>query len=454
MLTTLMLSRIQFAFTISFHILFPAFSIGLATFLAIMEGAWLKTKNPIYLQICKFWMKIFAITFGMGIVSGIVMEFQLGTNWAGFTKLVGPVLGSLFTYEVLTAFFIEAGFLGVMIFGWNKVGPKLHYLATLLVVVGVTLSAFWILSANSWMQTPSGASLELGRFVVSNWVKVVFNPSSIPRFFHMLLAAYLTTAFAIAGISAYYLLKKDHLVFARLAFSFAMWAIIVLIPLQIFMGDQTGIVVHQYQPIKTAAMEGNWDTQAGAPLLLFAVPEDRQQKNSYVVAIPHVASLINTHEWNGTLVGLKSVQPADQPYVPLVFYSFRIMVAVGLLMLLIGTIGLYLRWHKRLYDRVWFLKISLWCSPIGFIALITGWVTAEAGRQPWAVYGLIRTADAVSTVTVHEVLISFVLLFLVYGIIFGIFYCRYLFRTIKKGPDVITKDTLRPFTYMLQGDEK
>jgi cytochrome d ubiquinol oxidase subunit I len=452
-MTAELLSRIQFAFTISFHILFPAFSIGLATFLAIMEGAWLKTKNPIYMMICRFWMKVFAITFGMGVVSGIVMEFQLGTNWAGFTQVVGPVLGSLFTYEVLTAFFIEAGFLGVMIFGWNKVGPRLHYGATLLVFFGVTLSAFWIMSANSWMQTPSGATIVNHHFVVNSWLKVIFNPSVLVRFVHMLLAAYLTTLFVIAGVTAYYLIKKIHFEFAKKCFSFAMWAIIILIPLQIYMGDANGREVLQNQPIKTAAMEAVWKTQNGAPFLIFAIPDDKAEKKKWAIGIPHAASLINTHQWDGKLQGLDSVKPSDQPYVPIVFFSFRIMVAVGMLMLLVGLYGLWLRYRRKLYDQRWFLRTCVILAPMGFIALLTGWFTAETGRQPWIVYGLLRTADAVSPIHVRDVIISFILLFMVYGVIFGVFYFRYLFKVFKEGP-ALPKDHRQPFGYLPQPEEK
>jgi cytochrome d ubiquinol oxidase subunit I len=442
-----LLSRIQFAFTISFHILFPAFSIGLATFLAIMEGLWLKTKNPIYYQICRYWIKIFALTFGMGVVSGIVMEFQLGTNWAGFTRAVGPVLGGLFTYEVLTAFFIEAGFLGVMIFGWSKVGPKLHYLATLLVWFGVTLSAFWILAANSWMQTPAGAILENGRFVVQSWWHVIINHSIIVRYSHMMLAAYLCTAFVISSVSAYYLLKGRHVEFAKKCFSFSLLVIVITIPLQIWVGDEAGIKDHEYQPIKTAAIEANWKTQNGAPLLLFAIPDQAEQKNLFEIGIPHLASVINTHQWNGRLQGLDTVSKADQPFVPIVFYSFRIMVAAGLLMLLIGIIGLYLRYKKKLYTSNCFLRTNLYLAPLGFIAMITGWFTAETGRQPWVVHGLLRTADAVSKVHTRDVIISFVLLFIVYGIIFGVFYFRYLLQVIKAGPAEIDQHRM-PFSYM------
>lgn len=433
-LDTTLVSRIQFAFTISFHILFPSFSIGMAMFLAIMEGVWLKTRNPRYLEICKFWMKIFALTFGMGIVSGIVMAFQLGTNWAGFTRRIGDVLGALFTYEVLTAFFIEAGFLGVMLFGWNRVGSKLHYLATLLVTFGTTFSAFWIMSANSWMQTPAGFHLVNGKYEVSSWWHVIFNPSVMPRYAHMIVAAYITTSFVIAGISAYYLIKKQHVEFSKKCFSFVMWAILILMPLQIYLGDTVGLEVHKNQPLKTAAMEGVWNTQKGAPFLVFALPDQNKEKNYFEIKIPHGAALINTHQWNGELIGLKSVGKNDIPFVPIVFFSFRIMVGLGLLMLLIALTAWWLRHKKVLFEKTWFLKTCVVTIPVGFIALWTGWITAEAGRQPWVVYNLIRTSEASSKVLLSNVLVSFVLIIIVYGIIFGFFYFYYLIKIIREGP--------------------
>lgn len=449
MITTTLLSRIQFAFTVSFHIIFPAFTIGLATFLAVMEGIWIKTRQQKYLSICKFWTKIFALTFGMGIVSGIVMEFQFGTNWAGFSKMVGPVLGALFTYEVLTAFFIEAGFLGVMLFGWNKVGPRLHYFATLLVVSGTNISAFWILAANSWMQTPAGFLAESGKLVVHDWWHVIFNPSMIPRFFHMLIAAYISAGFVIAGISAYYLLKGVHKELAKTCFSFVMAALAILVPIQVIVGDSVGLVIHKYQPIKTAAMEGLWETKNGAPFLIFAVPDMKQQRNYWEIKIPHGSALINTHQWNGTLTGLKSVTPDRQPNVPLVFYSFRIMVALGFLMFFITLFGLWYRYKQSLYDKRGFLRLCMLCSPVGFFALFFGWITAEVGRQPWAVYNLIRTSEAASEVNAYHVLIAFLLIILVYGIIFGYFYFRYLFQIIQKGPETLeTEAKDQPFPYM------
>jgi cytochrome d ubiquinol oxidase subunit I len=301
------------------------------------------------------------------------------------------------------------------------------------------------------MQTPAGANIEGGTFVVTSWMHVIFNPSFFPRYLHMLMASYLSALFVIAAISAYYLLQKIHTEFAKKCFSFALLAIIILIPLQIVMGDEVGLDVHQYQPIKTAAIEGAWDTQKGAPLLLFTIPNQQEQKNFYSISIPHLASVINTHDWNGELQGLKSVKPVDQPFVALVFYSFRVMVGLGFLMLFIGLAGLWLRYKNQLYKTRWFLKACVYSAPIGFISMITGWFTAEAGRQPWVVYGLVRTSDAVSKVTTTDVVISFVLLFVVYGIIFGVFYFRYLFRLIKKGPTEFKASDTQPFAYMQGG---
>jgi len=449
-LDTALLSRLQFAFTISFHILFPAFSIGLALFIAVMEGIWLKTRNPLYLSICQFWTKVFALTFGMGVVSGVVMEFQLGTNWAGFTQAVGGVLGPLFTYEVMTAFFIEAGFLGVMLFGWERVGSRLHYLATLLVVIGTTLSAYWIMSANTWMQHPVGYKQVDGVFKVADWMQVVFNSATFSRFIHMLLASYISAGFVICSVSAYYLLQNRFVTFAKTCFSFMWLVLLVLIPLQVYVGDVTGVQVHENQPIKTAAMEGLWETKAGAPLVLFAIPDQKNQINHWEISIPHGAALINTHQWNGVLTGLKTVSIENQPAVLPVFFSFRVMVGVGLLMLLLAIIAFYLRLKKQLYTMRWFLISSVLSAPLGFIALWCGWITAEMGRQPWIVYGVLKTVNAVSPVSVRDVMISFILMFIVYGIIFGYFYFYFLHKTLHKGPMDMKKqeEAHQPFQYM------
>lgn len=443
-----LISRLQFAFTMSSHILFPSFSIGLALFLAVMEGFYLKTKNSQYLTICKFWSKVFALTFGMGIVSGIVMEFQLGTNWNSFTFMVGSVLGPLFTYEVLTAFFIEAGFLGVMLFGWNRVGPKLHFFSTMLVLIGVVISAFWILSANSWMQTPDGAVLKNGQFIVTDWKEVIFNRSVIPRYVHMLLAAWVTTGFVILGTSAYYLLQQKHLEFSKKCFSVTLAALFILVPAQGFVGDEVGVEIHKDQPIKTAAMEGVWHTQSGVPLVLFAIPDQENETNYWSIEIPHFASVLNTHQWNGTLVGLDTVPKADRPFVALPFFSFRIMVGLAGIMLVIVLWGAYLFVRKRLYDNKWYLRACLSSAPIGFIALWFGWITAETGRQPWIVYNVLKTDDAVSKVDLNHVLLSFALIILVYGVIFGYFYFKFLFKVIAAGPIENPKNSDQPFSYM------
>lgn len=441
-----MLSRLQFAFTMSFHIIFPSFSIGIATFLVVMEGLWLKTQDPIYYQIIRFWTKVFALTFGMGVVAGIVMEFQLGTNWAGFSKQVGSVLGPLFIYEVLSAFFIEAGFIGILVFGWNKVGPKLHYIATIMVTLGTTLSAYWILSANSWMQHPVGYTIANGKFVANNWSAIMFNTFTLPRFIHMILAAYLATSFVIISISSYYLLRQRFIQFAKKCLGSAVVMVMILIPLQIFIGDMAGVHVNEYQPIKTAAMEGVWDTQKGAPLLLFAIPSNEQQKNLFEIGIPYGASILNTHKIDGELIGLKSVPKADQPEAWIVFFSFRVMAGIGFLMLAYAIVAVIMLARKKLYDCPKMLFISQFMAPLGFMAILTGWFTAEVGRQPWAVYNLIRTSDAVSNVSAYSVSVSFILMIIVYGIIFGYFYFYFLDKTIKKGPEDL--DIVQSFGFL------
>ena len=440
------LSRIQFAFTISFHILFPAFSVGLATFLMIFEALWLITKKDKYLAIVKFWTKVFALTFGMGVVSGIVMEFQLGTNWAGFSQKVGPVLGSLFTYEVLTAFFIEAGALGIMIFGWGKINKYVHFSANFVIFVGVTLSAFWILSANSWMQTPSGVSFAHGEFVINSWYDVIFNPSVIPRFIHMLIASYLSTLLVILGVSCYYILKGKSYDFAKTCIKFSVVSILLLSFSQIYVGDEVGIEVHKNQPLKTAAIEGVWNTQKGAPLVLFAYPSQSQEKNLFAIEIPKLASLINTHTLDGKMLGLKSVAKEDRPLVAVVFYSFRIMVGIGFLMVFIGLAGTLLLFRQKIYTHKWFLKICTLAAPLGFVAIITGWFTAEFGRQPWIVYNILKTQYSVSDISAWQVLLSLFSIVLVYFVIFGYFYFLYLLKLIKGGPDTPGKERM-PYSY-------
>lgn len=428
-----LLSRTQMAVTLTMHIMFPALNIGLALFITFMEARWLKTRDPEYLKLCKFWTKLFAIPFGIGVVSGVVMSYELGTNFGQFTNAIGEVLGSLFVYEVLTAFFLEAGFLGVMLFGWNKVSPRMHFFATLMVMAGTFVSAFWILSANSWMQTPTGYTLVDGKFLVDSWIKVIFNPSFIDRFLHMVMAAYLTAAFFIAGVSSYYLLKKQHVPMAKIGLSFALWGALLLVPAQSMIGDKVGLNVFKYQPLKTAAIEGVWDTQSGAPLVLFGIPDAKQRKNLYSIEIPYGASLMNTHELNGTLIGLNTVQPKNWPVIIPTFFGFRIMVGIALIFLFMAIVGLCLRPGGRLYTAKWFHIFCLLCTPLGFIATIAGWFTAECGRQPWIVYNLMRTADGASKVPALHVGITLTAISIVYLLILGFFF-YFLAKFLKQGP--------------------
>jgi cytochrome d ubiquinol oxidase subunit I len=424
------LARMQFAFTVAFHIIFPSFTIGLASYLVVLEGLWLLKKEAVYLNLYKYWSKIFALSFGMGVVSGIVMSYQIGTNWGPFADQTGPVLGPLLGYEVLSAFFLEAGFLGVMLFGMNRVGPKLHFFATLMVGIGTLFSAFWILSANSWMQTPAGHAFENGQFVPVDWWAVVFNPSFPYRFVHMVLAAYLTTAFVVGAVGAYHLLKSREDTAARVMFSMAMWMAALVAPIQLFAGDQHGLNTLAHQPAKIAALEGHWETQKGAPLILFGLPDMAAEKTRFAVKIPKLGSLILTHDWDGEVKGLKAWPPKDRPNAAIVFWSFRIMAGIGMLMILVGLISLYLRWRRSLFATPWFLRFVTVMGPTGFVAVVAGWVTTEVGRQPYLVYGLLRTADGVSPIDALAVGTSLAAFAVVYFIVFGagIYYLLRLMR--------------------------
>jgi cytochrome d ubiquinol oxidase subunit I len=428
------LARIQFGFTIAFHILFPTLTIGLGVFLVALEALWLRTRNPVYFRLYRLWAKIFALGFGMGVVSGIVLSYQFGTNFSRFSAITGPVLGPLLSYEVLTAFFVEAGFIGVMLFGWRKVGPGLHFLATCLVALGTLNSAFWILAANSWMHTPQGASLVGGRFVPEDWWAIVFNPSFPYRLAHMVLASFLTVSFVVAGASAWYLLKGRHVELARRGFSLALWAAALLAPLQIFAGDQHGLQVKEYQPIKVAAMEAHWTTGRGVPFIVFALPDEKAERNRFEISIPYAGSLILTHRLDGEVKGLKEAKPEDRPPVFVVFITFRVMVAIGLFLFAVALFGLWQRWRGRLYDSRSLLRLAVACVPLGFVAVIAGWMTAEVGRQPWTVQGLLRTADSVSPVAAGTVAASLALFVVVYAFLGGAF-LFFVNRLIRKGPD-------------------
>jgi cytochrome d ubiquinol oxidase subunit I len=416
-----MLARIQFAFTVSFHIVFPAFSIGLASYLAVLEGLWLWTGRSLFLDLFNYWKKIFAVAFGMGVVSGIVMSYQFGTNWSVFSDKVGPVLGPLMGYEVLSAFFLEAGFLGVMLFGLNRVGPRLHFLATLMVAAGTFMSAFWILSVNSWMQTPAGFAMnEVGQFVVTDWWAVIFNPSFPYRLVHMVLAAYLTTALVVGAVGARHLLREPGNAHSRMMFSMAMWMAALVAPVQMVAGDLHGINTLHHQPAKIAAIEGHFDTQAPAPLILFGMPNMEAERTEYKIEVPYLGSLILTHTLDGAIQGLKTWPPDQRPYAPIVFWSFRIMVGIGMLILALGLWSLVLRWQGRLYTTSVMHRAAMLMGPAGFVAVLSGWVTTEVGRQPWTVYGLLTTAQSASSIDAAAVGASLLAFIVVYFTLFGV----------------------------------
>jgi cytochrome d ubiquinol oxidase subunit I len=435
----LLLSRIQFAFTMSFHIIFPAFTIGLASWLVALEFQWLRTDNPLYRNLFLFWSKVFAVSFGLGVVSGIVMSFQLGTNWSRYAEFGGNILGPLIQYEVITAFFLEAAFLGIMLFGWDRVGNRLHFFATCMVALGTLISAFWILSANSWMQTPAGFRVENGVAVPEDWFAIVFNPSFPSRYAHMVMGCYLTTAFAVAGMSAWMILRRreepaEKLHGAQRSMSMALWFAAICAPIQIVIGDLHGLGVLEYQPTKLAAIEGNWERQGHMPLRLFAVPDEEAEMNHYEIGIPEIGSWILTHAYHGVVPGLKDVPREERPPVWPVFFAFRGMVAIGFAMLTLGIWSLVMRWKETLFTNPWFLRATVLMTPAGFGAVLLGWFTAEIGRQPYVIYGQLKTADAVSPITTGAVATSLSAFVIVYTILFG-FGSYYLAKLLRRGPE-------------------
>ena len=416
------LARVQFGFTVAFHFIFPAVSIGLASFLAVLNALYLWRGDEAYLRLFKYWLKIFAITFAMGVVSGITMSYQFGTNWSVFSDIAGPVIGPLMAYEVLTAFFLEAGFLGIMIFGRDKVGPGLHMFACLMVAVGTAISATWILSVNSWMQTPQGYSIaENGQFVPEDWLAIIFNPSFPYRLAHTLTAAYLTTAFIVGGVGAWHLLRGNgENRGVRIMFSMAMWMAAIVAPLQIFLGDMHGINTLEHQPAKVMAMEGHFESHPdGAPLYLFGIPDQENQELDYAIGIPKLSSLILKHHLDAPLDGLDTIPLEDQPPVAIVFWSFRVMVGLGMAMLAVGLWSLWARFRGRLYEATWLHRAALAMGPSGLVAVIAGWITTEVGRQPYVVYGALRTADAHSPLGASAVGASLIAFVVIYFVIFG-----------------------------------
>ncbi|MFW2851553.1 cytochrome ubiquinol oxidase subunit I [Sphingomonas sp. TX0543] len=433
----LLLARMQFAFTVSFHFIFPAFSIGLASFLMVLEGLWLRTGRGVYANLYRYWLKIFAVAFGMGVVSGIVMSYQFGTNWSVFSDKAGPVIGPLMAYEVLTAFFLEAGFLGVMLFGINKVGRGLHFFSTCMVALGTFISATWIVSTNSWMQTPAGFAINAqGQFVpAGSWLPIIFNPSFPYRLTHVVLAAYLTTSLVVGAVGAFHLLRDRANPGARKMFSMAMWMVTIAAPLQILAGDAHGLNTLEHQTPKVLAMEGDFDrSPAGAPLILFGIPSQAEGRIKYKVEVPKLGSLILKHDLNAPLPGLSDYPRSLWPPVPIVFWSFRVMVALGMAMLGLGLFSLTARARGRLYDWQWLHRAAILLGPAGFVAVIAGWVTTEVGRQPFTVYGHLLTAQSHSPLRAEAVATSLLTFVIVYFIVFGAG-TYYLLRLMANPPE-------------------
>jgi cytochrome d ubiquinol oxidase subunit I len=434
---TILLSRIQFAVTTMFHILFPVLTIGLALYLVIVELLWLVTKHELYYRLYRFWVKIFAINFGVGVVSGVVLEFEFGTNFSRFSQMVANVFSPLLAFEVMTAFFLEAGFLGIMLFGWERVHRSIHFLATCLVSLGAIVSAFWILAANSWMQTPAGYKLVDGKFMVTGFSAAIFNPSLLARMSHMTMASFETTAFVVAGISAYYLLKEKQTVLFRRSLGIALLMAVLFVPLQVYLGDVSGREAFHHQPLKLAAMESHWETNTtgGAPFAVIALPDMEAEKNLFALNIPDGLSLLVTHSFQGKVLGLKEFPRQDRPDVFILFWSFRLMVAIGFILLFI-MIWAALLWRRgRLYENRPFLR-TLWViHPLGFLATELGWITNEVGRQPWLVYNLMRTSEGVSPVPAGNVIWSLSLFLIIFAVI-GASYFYYVLKTLRIGPDL------------------
>jgi len=430
------LARAQFAFTVTFHFIFPSFSIGLASYLMVLEALWLRTGDGVYANLYRYWLKIFAVVFGMGVVSGLVMSYQFGTNWSVFSAKTGPILGPLMAYEVLTAFFLEAGFLGVMLFGLSKVGPRLHFFATCMVALGTLISATWILSVNSWMQTPAGYIVNAkGQFEPGgDWLAIIFNPSFPYRLVHTVFAAYLTTALVVGAVGAFHLLRERANLGARRMFAMAMGMIVVVAPLQIVAGDAHGLNTLEHQPTKVLAMEGDFaPSPEGAPLVLFGWPNMDAGRVDFELSIPHLGSLILKHDPFAPLPGLTDFPRENWPPVPVVFWSFRVMVGLGLAILGLGVAGLYARWRGRLYEWPWLHGAAVAMGPAGFLAVIAGWVTTEVGRQPYTVYGLLTTAQSRSPLAAPAVAASLTAFALVYFCVFGAG-VYYLLRMMAKPP--------------------
>ena len=430
----LLLARLQFAFTVSFHIIFPAFSIGLSAFIATLLIAWRRTGQDHFHRLARFWTRIFAVAFAMGVVSGIPMSYEFGTNWSRFARAGGNVIGPLMGYEVLTAFFLEATFLGVMLFGWRRVPPWLHVTAAALVALGTAISGFWILAANSWMHTPAGYELIHGVIYPTDWLQIIFNPSFPDRFAHMMTAAYLTTSVVVLAVGARYRLSGRFDAEARTMLRMGLGMVAALAPLQLLLGDHSGLTALRHQPAKIAAIEAHWEGRGPAPLVLFALPDQDGERNRAELAVPHLGSLILAHSWDGRVTALKDFPARERPPVLPVFFAFRLMVGIGLALIALGLWGAW-RWVRgRLFMPGAYLRLASWCWPLGFVAILAGWLTTESGRQPWVVYGVLRTADAAAPVGATPLAVSLALFVLVYCAVFSIG-IRYIHLLIERGPE-------------------
>lgn len=433
-LDPVILSRLQFGWVIAWHILLPAFTVGIASYIALLEGLYFFTGKEIYFRISNFWIRIFSIAFGMGVVTGVVMPFQFGTNWSRFSDITANIVSPLLAYEGLTAFTLEAGFLGVLLFGRKLVPQWAHFCSALLVAFGTLLSSFWILSTNSWMQTPAGYRMVDGRFVPVDWMAIIFNPSFPYRLAHTVDAFYVTTGFVVLAVGAWLIRRKEFAAEGKVMLTTTLALLAVLVPLQVLLGDMHGLNTLRYQPAKLAAIEAHWDREARAPLTLFAIPDQKAETNRAAIDVPLLGSLILTHDVNGVVPGLKDFPPEDRAPVAVPFFAFRIMVGLGVLMLVLVILGWVLRFGGRLFDSDWFLKTLIWSGPIGFLAVLAGWTTTEVGRQPWTVYGLLRTGDSVTpSLTGGDVLISLAGYAVVYLIVYpvGVWFMA---RAIHRGP--------------------
>jgi cytochrome d ubiquinol oxidase subunit I len=442
------LSRLQWAWVIAWHILLPAFTVGLASYIAVLEGFYFFTGNEIWFRMSGFWTRIFAVSFGMGVVSGVIMPFQFGTNWSRFTDATADVISPLMAYEGLMAFFLESSFLGVLLFGRKLVPNWAHFFAALMVAFGTLLSSFWILATNSWMQTPQGYKVVDGRFLPADWTAIIFNPSFPYRLAHNVTAFYITTGFVVLGVAAWLLRRGRAVDESKMMIRMALDLLIVLVPLQILLGDMHGLNTLEYQPAKVAALEGRYDTVKPTPLTLFGIPDDKNAEMKYAIEVPRLGSLILTHTWDGAIKGLKEWPVQDRPPVGPPFFAFRIMVGIGILMLLVAIAGqVLMRSNGRLWRSDGFLRLCTWFAPLGFVAVICGWVVTEVGRQPWTVYGLMRTADSVSpSLTGHDVAISLALYVIVYLVMFptGV---AFMAGLVRRGP----AETEEPASFIESG---